>query len=101
MSLDITDYEASERKGFIRIVGKGLKERHVPVSAECRHAINAYLAQRNDDKEALFLSNYSKRISVRSVQHMLEQYGVHPHQLRHTFVKRLVDVASLYRLYRL
>lgn len=91
VSLDIADYEASKRKGLIRIVGKGLKERHVPVSAECRHAINAYLAQRNDDYEALFLSNFGKRISVRSVQHMLEQYGVHPHQLRHTFVKRLVD----------
>lgn len=91
VSLDIADYETSERKGLIRVIGKGLKERHVPVSSECRHAINAYLAQRNDNNEALFLSNYGKRISVRSVQHMLEQYGVHPHQLRHTFVKRLVD----------
>ena len=91
VNLDVVDYQVSERKGSIRVVGKGLKERYIPVSAECRHAINAYLAQRNDDNEALFLSNYGKRISVRSVQHMLEQYGIHAHQLRHTFVKRLVD----------
>ncbi|MCS1384819.1 tyrosine-type recombinase/integrase [Lysinibacillus sphaericus] len=94
VSLDIADYEASERKGSIRVVGKGNKERYIPLNADVRHAINAYLAQRSDSEVALFLSAYGKRISVRSVQAMLQQYGVHPHQLRHTFVKRLIDTGA-------
>ncbi|WP_306432843.1 tyrosine-type recombinase/integrase [Paenibacillus apis] len=42
------------------------------------------------DEEALFISNRDKRISVRSVQHILEQHHLHAHQLRHTFITGLV-----------
>lgn len=32
-----------------------------------------------------------QRISVRAVQHMLSNYSVHPHALRHTFARELVS----------
>lgn len=92
VALNRDDVQISERKGTLHVRnGKGGKERFVPIPAETRHALTEYLAQRNDKDPALFISNHGKRISVRTVQAMLEKYGVHPHQLRHTFVKSLVD----------
>lgn len=85
------DYTGSERKGSIRVIGKGNKERIIPLCHEARHALDDYMAQRSDNEQALFTSSLGKRISVRTVQAMLKEYEVHPHQLRHTFVKNLVD----------
>jgi site-specific recombinase XerD len=58
---------------------------------------------RDDDCDALFLSNYQKRIAARTVQHMLkEEYGVYPHKLRHTFcydlVRKGVDLSIVAQL---
>ena len=68
------------------------------MNAEARRAIQKYLEERSDGHPALFISNRQERTSVRSVQHLLGQYGVHPHQLRHTFITGLVraneDIAS-------
>jgi integrase/recombinase XerD len=72
------------------------------LNVEVRRAIQKYLEQRTDDHPALYLSNRDSRISVRSVQHLLEQYGFHAHQLRHTFITELVranhDIAVIQAL---
>lgn len=95
VALDRDDVTISDRKGSLVVRnGKGGKSRVVPIPANVRHALSSYLEQRNDNQQALFLSNFHKRISVRSVQAMLAQYGVHPHQLRHTYVKKLVDAGT-------
>lgn len=92
VALDRDDVTISERKGSIHVRNsKSGKERTVPLAAETRRAIRVYLEQRDDDIEALFISQLKQRISVRSVQTMLKQYDVTPHQLRHTYVKALVD----------
>ncbi|PWK15761.1 tyrosine-type recombinase/integrase [Tumebacillus permanentifrigoris] len=91
VELDISDVEINERSGSLTVrSGKGNKERSIPLNVEARRAIQKYLDERSDDNEALFLSNRLERISVRSVQHLLGQYDVHPHQLRHTFIRGLV-----------
>lgn len=90
VSLNRNDIQKSERKGNVRVIGKGNQERHIPLNAEVRRALTIYLEKRKDDHAALFLSNRKRRISVRSVQTILEKYGVHPHQLRHTFITSLV-----------
>lgn len=90
VSLDRTDIEISERKGSVRVIGKGNKERVIPLNKETRRALKKYLDERTDRHPALLLSNRGKRISVRSVQYLLEKRGVHPHQLRHTFITGLV-----------
>lgn len=89
--LDKMDIDISERKGelFVRN-GKGNKTRHIPLNKEARRAINKYLCERNDNIEALFISNRGKRISVRSVQHIFEKKGVNVHALRHTFITYLI-----------
>ena len=90
VSLDKDDIEISERKGCMRVVGKGKKERVIPLNAEARRAITKYLEERSDSHPALFISNRGERLSVRSVQFLLGKQGYHPHQLRHTFITGLV-----------
>ena len=90
ISLDKSDTTISERKGSIRVIGKGKKEREIPLNAEARRAITKYLEERSDSHPALFISNRGERLSVRSVQFLLGKHGVHPHQLRHTFISGLV-----------
>ena len=81
----------------LRVLGKGGKERVVYFAGACRKALDKYLevreAPEGADADALFVSNYRARISVRSVQAMvdrrLEDAGLDsslysPHKLRHT-----------------
>ena len=82
---------------FVRVIGKGNKERVVFFGEDCRTALDKWLelreAPEGTDADALFTSNYRARISVRSVQAMvdrrLEDAGLDhtlysPHKLRHT-----------------
>lgn len=89
VSVDRTDLEISERKGSLKVVGKGNKERVILLNAEARRAVLKHLEERTDQHTALFLSNRGKRISVRTVQNLLHKYGYHAHQLRHTFITDL------------
>lgn len=92
-ALDLQDLSADH----LRVIGKGNKERVVYFGQSCRDALDAWLAVREApegrDAEAVFVSNYRARISVRSVQAMvdrrLEDAGLDhtlysPHKLRHT-----------------
>jgi integrase/recombinase XerD len=89
VSIDQTDIELSERKGRLTVIGKGSKERTIPLNSETRRAIHRYLEERTGQHPALFLSNRGKRISVRTVQNLIHKYGYHVHQLRHTFITDL------------
>jgi site-specific recombinase XerD len=91
VSLDRSDVEMSERKGELTVrSGKGNKERVIPLSAEARRALVKYLEERTDSQPALFLSNRQDRISIRTVQYIVEQQGFNVHALRHTFITGLV-----------
>lgn len=85
------------RDDTLRLLGKGNKERIVYLNEACKDAIKKYLAVRPVDgvkgKNALFLSRLKKRISPKTVQHMvyktinetgLEGRGYSVHKLRHT-----------------
>lgn len=89
--LDCRDIEITDRKGSVTIrYGKGNKERKIPLSPETRRSILKYLEIREDENEALFLSNRNKRISERTVQHIFQKYDINVHALRHTFITKLV-----------
>jgi integrase/recombinase XerD len=91
-ALNRSDIVTGERSGSLTVRnGKGNVSRKIPLSAEARLYLTRYLTTRDDNEPALFISNFRKRISVRTVQHMLSQFGVHPHELRHTFAKELVS----------
>jgi integrase/recombinase XerC/integrase/recombinase XerD len=91
VALDVTDVEVSNRKGSLLVrSGKGNKERVLPLNSEARRAIEKYLEERTDSDPALFISNRQERISIRSVQHLMEKNGHNAHQTRHSFITWLV-----------
>lgn len=96
--LDVGDVDLRERR--VRVVGKGNKERVVPLGDKAHEAITAYLAERGRASErALLLSARGKRLSVRAVQKMTKASGalgagrsdMHPHALRHACATHMLD----------
>ncbi len=94
-----------------RVLGKGSKERVVPLGEECLVALRAWLAVRHEmvdprtraqDPQAVFLSRAGRRLTVRQVQYAVASYGalatgtpgVHPHQLRHACATHLLDAGA-------
>jgi integrase/recombinase XerC len=85
--------------GLIRVLGKGSKERVVPVTNYAIRAIEVYLGLRTDNNQALVLNYQGKRLSDRSVRRILDklvarislEQHVHPHMLRHSFATHLLD----------
>ena len=84
------------------IFGKGSKYRSVIFSQSTSNILKEYLNIREsyDAKEkSFFLSNSGKRLSIRSVQHIIKKYikiaGLNPkyhtHTLRHSFATHLLD----------
>ena len=94
---DLTAIPESEG-GTLRVTGKGRKERLVVCGATARKAVAEYLARREEfgpeeDETALFLNSRGGRLTVRSIERMVEQVArtaglpgdVTPHTLRHSF----------------
>ncbi|MCB8815608.1 MULTISPECIES: tyrosine recombinase XerC [Desulfosporosinus] len=85
--------------GLIRVLGKGSKERVVPVTNYSIAAIKAYLGMRADQDQALLLNYQGTRLTERSVRRILDklvakislEQHVHPHMLRHSFATHLLD----------
>jgi site-specific recombinase XerD len=83
----------------VRVLGKGRKERIVPVGQIALKAIQQYRLEANVQSGPLFLSKLRKRISTRSIWLMLRkhlsqtsiQLRVSPHKLRHSFATHLLD----------
>ncbi len=93
----------------VQVLGKGSKERVVPIGSHAVTALKKYLAKRDElaagakgrapDLRALFLSARGQRLAVRRVQEIVKKYGMlgagradlHPHALRHTFATHLLD----------
>ena len=79
---------------YIKVVGKGNKERIIYLNSACVSAYNTYLSVRPEGKEkALFLSNRHTRISNRRVEQIIDEklklsglsgMGFSVHKLRHT-----------------
>ena len=99
--LNLHDLDLAE--GSTRVIGKGNKQREVPVGKMARQALSEWLKVRGEllkgDTSAIFISKLGKRLSVRSVQsridHWSKQLGlhqhVHPHMLRHSFASHMLE----------
>ncbi len=87
--------------GITRVMGKGRKERIVPVGIKAVEALKAYTEERNVPRgeEPLFVNAKGGRLTSRSVGRLVKQYAKHsaifrnvsPHSLRHTFATHLLD----------
>ncbi|WP_075183420.1 tyrosine recombinase XerC [Pantoea sp. 1.19] len=88
--------------GEVWVVGKGSKERRLPIGSTALSWLNKWLALRDfyaPGDEAVFLSSQGRRISVRNVQKRFAEWGVkqgmsshiHPHKLRHSFATHMLE----------
>ena len=91
--------------GFLRVWGKGAKERVVPVGETAMQAISEYIARgrsaflKNHSGSALFLSNRGTAISRKMFWVLIKSYAraagieksVKPHMLRHCFATHLLS----------
>ena len=88
-------------KGIVRVLGKGSKERLIPVGRQALRALRAMLRERTDARPGapLFVNRYGQRLGARSVQTRLKRYGIehlgssalHPHMLRHSFASHMLE----------
>ncbi len=110
MNLESVD----RRGGFIRVRGKGKKERLVPLGSKADQALGRYLERREGSFPAappadnargglaaapLFLNRRGGRLTTRSVGRLVKRYalllgadtGLHPHSFRHAFATHLLS----------
>jgi integrase/recombinase XerC len=87
--------------GEVRVLGKGSKERIVPVGSAARGAITRWLGVRRAAPgiSAMFTGRNGRRLSPRTIQQRLAEWAVrqglsrhvHPHMLRHSFASHLLQ----------
>ena len=85
----------------VTVLGKGGKERQVPIHASCAEVLGAWLDQgRNrmatpeSPPEAVFVNRRGGRLGPRDVRRLLDARSVsptHPHALRHTYATHLLN----------
>ena len=106
--LDRGQLALDEGDRTVRVLGKGKKERLVPLGRKATDALEAWLAVRTVlahprtrfmDPHAVFLSTRGRRLNPRAVQLLVRRYGLvgagradlHPHALRHTCATHMLD----------
>jgi len=86
--------------GLVTVLGKGNKQRRVPVGSHARHALQAWREERGaDDAAFVFPGRGDGPLSQRAVQVRMKllarQQGmfknVHPHMLRHSFASHILE----------
>jgi integrase/recombinase XerC len=99
VGLNLTDIDRSER--WLRVRGKGRKERQVPYGTRAAAALEAWLAERpfTSEHSAIFVNHGGGRLSDRGArgivafyaQSLLGDSSIHPHTLRHAFATHLLN----------
>ena len=95
---------------MVKVRGKGKKERVVPFGGKARDAVLAYLPERYNllkrldrlDEEALFVNKNGSRLTQRSIQRMVSDFGlrcnvhsrVTPHTFRHSMATHLLEAGA-------
>ena len=94
------DYDVGQ---FVRVLGKGDKQRIVPVGRKATQAIANWQAVSPSPSEgAIFCSKQGRPLTVRSIQKRLSHLAqtaalgqhVHPHMLRHSFATHMLESSS-------
>jgi len=100
VGLNLADFDFHER--WIRVRGKGKKERQVPYAGKASAALERYLKLRQPDRDnaqALFLNHRGGRLTDRGARGIVKFYArmvsgdssIHPHSLRHAYATHLLS----------
>ena len=94
--LDRGDIDLAQRT--VTVLGKGAKQRRVPIHDTAAGALRAWLEDGRDDMpgppEAAFVNRRGNRLGPRDVRRILDRRAAsptHPHALRHTYATHLLD----------
>jgi integrase/recombinase XerC len=97
--LNLQDFDYTER--WVRVRGKGRKERQVPFGSRAAAALERYMPLRQPapDERALILNYQGKRLLVRGARGIVKFYArmltgdssIHPHSLRHAYATHLLS----------
>lgn len=101
--LDLGDLDLST--GEVKVLGKGSKERILPIGSKATIALQRWLAVRlsfSPKENAVFLNRRGGRLSHRSIQLLFQKWGkiqaldthLHPHKLRHSFATHLLEASG-------
>ena len=85
--------------GIVKVMGKGKKERIVPIGDTAISALRKYLDKRKKQSVVIFLNKNGSRITSRGVRDIVEKYiklagikeGVSAHTFRHSFATHLLN----------
>jgi integrase/recombinase XerD len=104
LDLNLKSLQSESNQQFLKVVGKGNKERFIPLGSYARKALDAYLTRarpnfvKGKNVSALFVNQRGGKLSRQSVWSMLKRQGkliklseVSPHSLRHSFATHLLD----------
>ena len=101
-SLSLDDLDRTER--WLRVRGKGRKERQVPLPGQAAEALERYLAERPvvRDQRAVFLNHRKGRLTDRGVRGLVKFYAtylsgdssIHPHSFRHAYATHLLAAGA-------
>ena len=100
VGLSLDDFDFTER--WIRVRGKGKKERQVPYTSKAAEALERYMALRQpalNGERALFLNHRGGRLTDRGAHGIVKFYArmitgdssIHPHSLRHAYATHLLS----------
>jgi integrase/recombinase XerC len=104
LDFDSVDFQ----QGQITVLGKGNKQRIVPVGQKASSALRSWLERRHEltrshkqiqPEKALFINHHGDRLTVRGIQYRLNHWAkkrglgrrLHPHMLRHSFASHVLE----------
>jgi len=102
-------FETNLDAGVVRVVGKGSKERLVPLGEEAAHWISRYLKGRPKNSPSVFITARGGPMTRQAFWHLIRRHGVRalpgkklsPHVLRHAFATHLINHGADLRVVQL